>query len=158
MPHIIAETTGEVIELSSETSLMADEYTALWERREQLAHRVAELRQAAIDAAPAVAQAAADLAMVELRLQAAAEVIAELLPPERRTEGEASVRWRTLLGKRLEVLWPAPKRLWKKDLKDEQIAARYPDIAKTIGLRQVIGSPEAPKLTVKPATVPLPED
>lgn len=157
MTHIIAETTGEVIQLSGEADLMADEYTALWERREQLAHQVQELRQAAIDAAPAVAKAAADLAMVELRLQAAAEVIAELLPAERRTEGGASVRWRTFLGERLEVLWPAPRKLWKKNLTDAQIAARHPDIAKAIGLRQVTGTPEAPKLTVKPATVELPE-
>lgn len=139
--------TGEVLELPGLAEAMTA-YRDAAEREQRLRDDYAGLLAAFhratnagrwLEEAGEAAKAAAE----------AKATIAGLLADDRRAEGNLPRQWRARAAG-VEVVWPRPSKEWRTELPLPTIAARYPDIAATLGLREVTGKPKAP--TVKLVT------
>lgn len=145
----IDETTGEVIEAEpaapiSTTTLMsyAVARSAADAAQLQLAERMAELQRSD----PLACQLQAEIERARVTTTAV----------EAGLEGAFSADVRKALGSGISldlgfarITWPKPAARWSMKTKPEEIAASNPELAGLLGIKQTIGAPSSPRITIR---------
>ncbi len=73
-------------------------------------------------------------------------MLAEAIPDERRVELGDGI---SLDVGAVRVTWPKPAVRYVQSVKPAQIAQQDPELAERLGIRQKIGKPSKPKITVR---------
>lgn len=145
----VDETTGEVIETSPTADITAESLMTYARAKSEmdaaqlaLAERMLELQRSdpkAAELAAKVDQARAIATAVEAGL-----------------ETTFSAEFRKGLGSGISVdfgfariTWPKPASRWTMREKPERIAAKNPELARLLGIEQSIGTPSAPRITIR---------
>lgn len=145
----VDEVTGEVIETEPAApislSLMtgyALAKTAGDAAQLQLAERMAEL----LRSDPEACQLQAEIERHRVTTTAV----------EAGLEGAFSPEVRRALGSGISldvgfvrITWPKPAARWVQDIKPATIAAKDPELAKLLGIEQVVGAPSSPRITIR---------
>lgn len=145
----VDETTGEVIETSPTADITAESLMTYARAKTEmdaaqlaLAERMLELQRSdpqAVELAAKVDQARAIATAVEAGLEAT-------FSPEFRKELGSGISVDFGFAR---VTWPKPASRWSMKAKPEEIAERDPDLAERLGIKQTIGNPSSPRITVR---------
>ncbi len=145
----VDETTGEVIETSPTADITAESLMTYARAKSEmdaaqlaLAERMLELQRQdplAVELAAKVDQARVVTTTVEASLE-------DTFSAEYRKGLDSGI---SLDLGFVRVTWPKPASRWSMTAKLDRLAATNPELSKLLGIKQTIGNPSSPRITIR---------
>lgn len=146
----VDETTGEIIETSPTADITAESlmtYARAKSEMDVAQLALAERMQELLRGDPKAAELTAKVDQARAIATAVEASLENTFSPEFRKGLSNGISVDFGFAR---ITWPKPASRWSMKVKPEEIAERHPELAQLLGVKQTIGNPSAPRITIRP--------